>query len=187
MVNTLARPLPIYFKEGSIQSSPTLSIKQVTRRNTMFDLMPHRRRFGEERISFKDEMDNLFNRFFDMDLPVSRRLIGGGAWAPRVDVIGGKEEITVKAEIPGCEAKDIDVELDDRTLTISGEKKQEKEDKDDTFHRVERTSGSFCRMLELPGDVDPEDIDATYKKGVLKLVLKKIRETETKKIEVKTG
>jgi len=149
--------------------------------------MPHRRRFGKEMVSFKDEMDNLFNRFFDMDLPVSRRLFGDGEWAPRVDVIEGKGEITVKAEIPGCEAKDIDVKLNGRTLTISGEKMQEKEEKDDNFHRVERTSGSFCRMLELPGDVDLEDIDATYKKGVLKLVLKKIRETETKKIEIKTG
>ncbi len=153
----------------------------------MFDLMPHRRRFGKEMVSFKDEMDNLFNRFFDMDFPVSRRLFKDGEWAPSVDVVEGKGEITVKAEIPGCEAKDIDVKLDGRTLTICGEKKQEKEEKDENFHRVERSYGSFCRMVELPREVNPEDIDATYKKGVLKLVLKKIRETEAKKIEIKTG
>ncbi len=153
----------------------------------MFDLMPHRRRFGKEMVSFKDEMDNLFNRFFDMDFPVSRRLFKDGEWAPSVDVVEGKGEITVKAEIPGCEAKDIDVKLDGRTLTICGEKKQEKEEKDENFHRVERSYGSFCRMVELPREVNPEDIDATYKKGVLKLVLKKIRETGAKKIEIKTG
>ncbi len=153
----------------------------------MFDLMPHRRRFGKEMVSFKDEMDNLFNRFFDMDFPVSRRLFKDGEWAPSVDVVEGKGEITVKAEIPGCEAKDIDVKLDGRTLTICGEKKQEKEEKDENFHRVERSYGSFCRMVELPREVNPEDIDATYKKGVLKLVLKKIRETEAKTIEIKTG
>jgi HSP20 family protein len=138
-------------------------------------------------VSFKDEMDNLFNRFFDMDLPISRRLFGDGEWAPRVDVIEGKGNITVKAEIPGCEAKDIDVKLDGRTLKISGEKKQEKEEKEENFHRVERSYGSFCRMVELPAEVIQEDIDALYKKGVLKLVFKKARESEAKKIEIKTG
>ena len=152
----------------------------------MFDLMPHKRRSGREMVSFKDEMDNLFNRFFDMDLPISRRLFGDGEWAPRVDVIEGKGDITVKAEIPGCEAKDIDVNLDGRTLKISGEKKQEKEEKNENFHRVERSYGSFCRMVELPAEVIQEDIDAVYKKGVLKLVFKKARESEVKKIKIKT-
>ena len=150
------------------------------------DLMPHRRRSGREMVSFKNEMDNLFNRFFDMDLPISRRLFGDGEWAPRVDVIEGNGDITVKAEIPGCEAKDIDVNLDGRTLKISGEKKQEKEEKNENFHRVERSYGSFCRMVELPAEVIQEDIDAVYKKGVLKLVFKKARESEVKKIKIKT-
>jgi HSP20 family protein len=153
----------------------------------MFDLMPHRRRPGKEIASFRSEIDNLFNRFFDMDFPVSRRFFGEGEWTPRVDVVEGKGEITVKAEIPGCEAKDIDVKLDGRTLTISGEKKQEKEEKDENFHRVERTYGSFRRMVELPGEVDPQEIDAVYQKGVLTLVCKKTRETEAKKIDIKTG
>jgi HSP20 family protein len=152
----------------------------------MFDLMPHRRRSGREMVSFKNEMDNLFNRFFDMDLPISRRLFGDGEWAPRVDVIEGNGDITVKAEIPGCEAKDIDVKLDGRTLKISGEKKQEKEEKNENFHRVERSYGSFCRMMELPAEVIQEDIDAVYKKGVLKLVFKKAGESEVKKIKIKT-
>jgi HSP20 family protein len=137
-------------------------------------------------VSFKNEMENLFNRFFDMDLPISRRLFGDGEWAPRVDVIEGNGDITVKAEIPGCEAKDIDVNLDGRTLKISGEKKQEKEEKNENFHRVERSYGSFCRMVELPAEVIQEDIDAVYKKGVLKLVFKKARESEVKKIKIKT-
>jgi len=160
--------------------------ERVQRRSIMFELLPHRRRFGKEMVSFKDEVNDLFNRFFDLDLPVSQRLFSMREWAPRVDVIEGKGEIAVKVELPGCEVEDIDVTLDGRILNITGEKKQEKEEKDDNFHRVERTSGSFYRMLELPGDVDPGDIDATYKKGVLNLVLKKIRETEAKKIEIKT-
>jgi len=153
----------------------------------MFDLMPHRRRSGQELVSFRDEMDNLFNRFFDMDLPISRRFFGEGDWAPRVDVVEGKDDITVQAEIPGCEVGDIDVKLDRRVLTISGEKKQGKEDKGENVHRVERSYGAFSRMLQLSADVDPENIDATYKKGVLKLVFKKIQSSETKKIDIKSG
>jgi len=153
----------------------------------MFDLMPHRRRSGRELARFRDEMDSLFNRFFDMDFPLSRRFFGDGEWAPRVDVSEGKGEVTIKAEVPGCDTKDIDVKLEDRLLTISGEKKEEKEETDENFHRVERTYGSFSRMVELPGEVDPEAIDATYKKGILKLVFKKIQASEAKKVEIKAG
>lgn len=151
----------------------------------MFDLMPHRRRSGSELVRFRDEMDKLFNRFFEMEFPLSRRFFGDGEWAPRLDVSEGKGEVTVKAEIPGCDAKDIAVKLEGRLLTISGEKKQEKEEKDESFHRVERTYGSFRRMVELPGEVDPEAIDATYKKGILKLVFKKTQASEVKNIEIK--
>ena len=153
----------------------------------MFDLTPSRRQSGRELVRFRDEMDNLFNRFFDMDFPLSRRLFGDSEWAPRVDVSEGKREITVKAEIPGCDGDDIEVRLEGRLLTISGEKKQEKEEKDENFHRVERTYGSFSRMVELPGEVEPEAIDATYKKGVLKVVFKKTQASQAKRIEIKTG
>jgi HSP20 family molecular chaperone IbpA len=78
---------------------------------TMFDLMPHGKRFGKEIASFKNEMDNLFNLFFDMEFPVATRLFGEGNWAPRVDISEDKGDITVKAEIPGCEAEDIDVDV----------------------------------------------------------------------------
>lgn len=153
----------------------------------MFDLMPHRRRSGQELARFRDEIDNLFNRFFDMDFPISRRFFGEGEWAPKVDMAEGKEDITVQAEIPGCDVGDIDVKLDQRSLTISGEKKQEKEDRSENVHRVERSYGAFTRMLQLPADVDPENIDATYKKGVLKLVFKKIQSSEAKKIDIRSG
>ena len=152
----------------------------------MFDLMPHRRRAGRELVRFRDEMDSLFNRFFDMDIPISRRFFGEGDWVPRVDVVEGLDAITVKAEIPGCDVADIDVKLERRTLTISGEKKQDKEEQKDNLHRVERAYGAFSRMLQLPADVDPDAIDATYKKGVLTLVFKKTAVSEAKKIAIKT-
>lgn len=153
----------------------------------MFDLMPHRRSTGRELARFRDEMDNLFNRFFEMDFPISPRFFGEGEWAPRVDVAEGKDDITVQAEIPGCDVGDIDVKLDRRTLTISGEKKQEKEEMDENVHRVERSYGSFNRILQLPADVESGNIDATYKKGVLKLVFKKTQSSEAKKIDIKSS
>jgi len=150
----------------------------------MFDLMPWRKREGKDLVGFKSELDRLFNRFFDIDFPITREFFKEGQWLPRVDVSEGKTEITVQAEIPGCDAKDIDVSLDGRTLTIKGEKKQNKEE---NFHRVERSYGSFTRRMNLPSEVDQENIDASYKKGVLKLVFKKTKATEGKKIEIKTS
>ena len=153
----------------------------------MFDLMPWRKREGKDLVGFKNELDNLFNRFFDLDFPISREFFKEGEWVPRVDVSEGKKEITVKAEIPGCNAKDIDVSLEGQILTIKGEKKQEKEEKEENFHRVERSYGSFTRKMNLPAEVDQENIDASYKKGVLKLVFKKTKISEGKKIEIKTS
>jgi HSP20 family protein len=104
---------------------------------------------------------------------------------PVLDISEGKKEITVKAEIPGVEAGDLDVSLDERTLIIKGKKKQEKEDKDENYHRMERSYGYFRRTVQLPADVDPSKVEASYKKGVLKVVLKKTKESEAKKIEVR--
>lgn len=152
----------------------------------MFDLMPWRRRMGKDLIGFKSEMDNLFNRFFDIDFPLSKEFFKEGQWAPRIDISEGEKDITVQAEIPGCDAKDIDVSLKGRFLTIKGEKKQEKEEKEKNYVRVERAHGYFSRTMELPTEVDEKEVDATYQKGVLRVVLRKTTPTETRKIEIKT-
>ena len=153
----------------------------------MFEIMPWEKRELKDLVGMKKELDKLFNRFFDADFPSAREFFLKDQWAPRVDVSEGKKEITVKAEIPGCDAKDIHVSLEGRTLTIKGEKKKEKEEKDENVHRVERSYGYFSRSMELPAEVDQENVDAAYKKGVLKLVFIKTKETAGKKIEIKTG
>ena len=153
----------------------------------MFDLMPWRKRAGSDLVGFKKEMDSLFNRFFDIDFPLSRDFIQAGEWAPRLDVAESEKQITVKAEIPGCDVGDIDISLEGRRLTIKGEKKEEKEEKEKNYLRVERAHGHFTRTLELPTDVDESAVEATYKKGVLKVVLNKTTPSENKKIEIKTG
>lgn len=152
----------------------------------MFDLTPFRRRMGKDLIGFKSEMDNLFNRFFDVDLPLSQEFFKEGQLAPRVDISEGENEITVQAEIPGCDLKDIEVSLEGRVLNIKGEKKQEKEEKEKNYLRVERAHGFFSRAIKLPSEVDQKGVDATYRKGVLKVVLKKTKSTEARKIEIHT-
>lgn len=153
----------------------------------MFDLLPWQKNYGRELTGFKKEMDSLFNRFFDLDFPSTSQMMPEGQWAPRVDISEGEKDITVKAEIPGCDVKDVDVSLVGRVLTIKGEKKHEKEEKEKNYLRVERSHGFFSRSMELPGEVDQKDVDATYKKGVLTVVLKKTASKDSKKIEIKTS
>jgi HSP20 family protein len=153
----------------------------------MFEMMPWRKGGGKELTRFRGELDNLFNRFFDLDWPVGTERIADALWRPRLDLINGDKEITVKVELPGVEAKEIDIALEGRSLTIKGEKKQESETKEDNYQRMERSYGYFSRSLQLPAEVDQDKVDASYKKGVLKIVLRKTKASETKKIEIKTS
>jgi HSP20 family protein len=106
---------------------------------------------------------------------------------PTVDVSETEKEIIVSAEIPGVEAKNIDVNLDGSVLTIKGERKREREEKEESFHRIERSYGSFYRALQLTSEVDGERIKATYKKGVLRITLPKTKRETGKKIEINAG
>mgnify|MGYP000044189864 CR=1 FL=1 len=153
----------------------------------MFDLTSLRRQAGKDMFGLKSEIDDLFNRFLDVDFPLSRESIKTGEWSPRLDISEGEKDISISAEIPGCDAKDIEVTLEGRILTIKGEKKQEKEEKTKNYLRAELFHGYFSRSLVLPTDVDQKEVEALYKKGVLKVVLKKSRLEEGNKIEIKTN
>lgn len=139
---------------------------------------------GRQLTSLRREMDRLFDRFFE-GWPFFRVSAAEGEWAPVVDVSETAKEIVVKAELPGMDPKDIDLSIRGNILTVAGERKQEKEEKGENFHRVERTYGSFSRSVRLPAEVDPGKVDATYKDGVLKITLRKTKEAAAKKIEVK--
>lgn len=152
----------------------------------MFSILPWRQKKQNELTEFRKEFDSLFDRFFGESFFPTTEFLREGVWSPRVDVIDGNKEITVKAEIPGVDVKDIDVSIDRNRLIIKGEKKLEKEEKDEKYHRIERSYGSFARSIELPSEVDTESVDASYKKGVLTIVLKKTKAAETKKITVKS-
>jgi HSP20 family protein len=118
----------------------------------------------------KREMDRLFDRFFESpwtELPAL------GDWTPTLDVTEGKDALTVKAELPGVDAKDIAVSLEGDMLTIKGEKEQKKEEKDERQHRVERSWGAFMRSVRLPAPVDGSKVTAAFKNGVITITLPK--------------
>jgi len=119
---------------------------------------------------FKREMDRLFDRFFE---PRWDEFELVGEWAPKVDVVETKDAVVVKAEMPGMEQKDINVELENQVLTIKGEKHQEKEEKGERFHRTERSWGAFSRTFRLPAAVEGGKVNATFKNGVLTVTLPK--------------
>jgi HSP20 family protein len=104
---------------------------------------------------------------------------------PAIDISETEKEYVVTGEIPGVDAKDLDVTLTDGILTIKGEKKQENEEKEENYHRIERHYGSFERSFRIPEKVKTDKLDATYKDGVFKLSLPKAEVAEAKKIEVK--
>ena len=141
--------------------------------------------------SFQREMNKLFDDFFGgFDLspwaPLERR--AATAFNPRVDVSETGKEIKVSVELPGMDEKDIDVSLTRDTLTIKGEKKEEKEEKGEGYYRAERSYGSFTRSIPLPVEVDTDKVQAAFKKGVLDITLPKSAKAiqETKKIPVKS-
>lgn len=144
---------------------------------------------------FHRDVDRLFDDMFrDFSLPSLRLRPGnlfGNANAllqPNMDIASTDKEYTVTVEIPGVDENDIKLELSqDGILTVRGEKKQEKEHKDKDFHRIERSYGSFQRTLSLPEDADGENVDASFKNGLLTITVprKEVADTSVKRIDIK--
>lgn len=135
---------------------------------------------------FRDEINRLFDNFFrgfEIE-PFERKF---AAFSPSIDISETDKELIISAELPGIEEKDIDVSLSKDSLTIKGEKKEEKEDKGKSYYRMERSYGSFSRTIPLPTEIDADKVEAEFKKGVLIIKLPKTPEAikETKKIQIK--
>jgi HSP20 family protein len=109
------------------------------------------------------------------------------SFAPAVDVYEDEHNVTLKIEVPGIDEKDIDVRIENNALTVHGERKFEKEEKEENFRRVERQYGSFTRTFTLPTTVDAEKVSANYDKGILKIALPKKAEAKPKQIKVSVG
>lgn len=130
------------------------------------------------------EMEELMSRFF-REWPLPWRAGEARGWVPPVDMMDRKDEVILRADIPGLDQKDIEVNVEEGILTIRGERKEEKEVKEEDYCCCERWTGAFSRSLSLPPGVDPEQIKATFKNGVLEVHLPKTKEARGKKIEIK--
>lgn len=137
----------------------------------------------------QDEMNKLF------DFSISRAFGNNSSkdtlfqsnWGPAVDVYESDDDFLVKADLPGMEKNDIDISVHDGILTIKGEKKLEKEYKDKSYIRAERYYGSFTRSIEIPSEVDAEKVKASYKNGVLELLIPKKEEAKPKQIKIEVS
>ena len=108
-------------------------------------------------------------------------------WAPSVDILETENELVLKADVPGVELKDIDIQLENGTLTLKGERKFEKEEKNKGYHRLERSYGSFVRYFTVPDTVDTENVRADYQNGVLTVALPKKEIAKPKAIKVQVS
>ena len=133
-------------------------------------------------------LQSRLNRLFEeQSRGASEESLTAGAFVPPVDVYEDEQSIQLKLEVPGIDEKDLDIKVENNVLTVSGERKFEKEEKEENFRRVERRYGSFVRSFTLPTTVDSEGITAEYNAGVLKLKLAKRAEAKPKQIKVNIG
>ena len=134
----------------------------------------------------EQEMEDMFGRFF-RGWPWPRGEAEKLGSAPSVDVIDHKNEVVLRADLPGLTEKDIELTLQEGAVTIRGQRKEEREAKEEDYYCCERWSGSFSRSLMLPPGVETEKASATFKNGVLEIHFPKTKEAETRKIEVKAA
>jgi HSP20 family protein len=132
-----------------------------------------------------NRMNRLFRESYSPEGP--EEALTTTSYAPPVDIYEDEHNITLKLEVPGIDEKDIDVRIENTTLTVHGERKIEKEEKEENFRRVERQYGEFTRSFTLPSSVDPAQVTAHYDKGVLKINLAKKAEAKPKQIKVSVG
>jgi HSP20 family protein len=137
-----------------------------------------------ELASLQNRVNSLFQ---DYGRTGQDELTATGSFVPPVDIYEDEHKVTLKLEIPGINQDDVDVRLENNTLTVTGERKFEKEEKEENFHRIERRYGSFARSFTLPNTLDPESVTANYENGVLKIELAKRAEAKPKQIKVNIG
>jgi len=139
-------------------------------------------------VRWERDMERMMEDFFGRRPRWPERWFGNSELeitAPAVDLFEEKDEIVVKAELPGMDKENIEVNLIDHHLTIKGEKKKEEEVKEENYYRAERSYGSFLRTLELPKDVHADKVKASFKNGILEVRLPKTEEAKAKEIKVK--
>ncbi|HEY3625214.1 MAG TPA: Hsp20/alpha crystallin family protein [Terracidiphilus sp.] len=135
-----------------------------------------------EVVALQNRVNNLFREMNEGESPLTT-----ASFVPAVDIYEDTKKVVLKLEVPGIEEKDLDVRVENNTLMVKGERKFEKEEKEENFHRIERRYGTFYRSFTLPSTVDSEHINAAYTNGILKLELNKKPEAQPKQIKVNVG
>lgn len=134
--------------------------------------------------SLQSDVNRLFSTFFESPGNGSRR---GSSWIPAMDLVERDDHFALTADLPGLVESDVSVEVEDRTLTISGERKFERADSGENYYRLERATGDFTRSLLLPEGVDPDQITARFDSGVLELKIPKPETPEPKRVAIQVG
>jgi HSP20 family protein len=145
----------------------------------MLSIVKREPRFGWGLMNLRDEMNRMFNNFYeDFDQAESR-------WVPSVDILEEKDSLRLSAELPGVDKKDVRINIQNGILTIEGEKKQESEKKEDDYYRTERFYGKFTRSFTLPSGIDAENVKADFRDGILHITLPKTEKAKPRQIEIK--
>jgi HSP20 family protein len=132
-------------------------------------------------------LQDRMNRLVRDSFGDGQEALSSSSFAPAVDVYEDEHSVTLKIEVPGVEEKDIDVRIENNTLTVHGERKYEEQEKEENYRRIERRYGSFTRSFTLPSTIDTNSVSANYDKGVLKIHLAKKAESKPKQIKVNVG
>jgi len=134
-----------------------------------------------------DPFRELASFFENWAAPTGKEQLAAGTFVPPVDVYEDEQNLILKLEVPGVNEEDLNVSLENDTLLIQGERKFEKEEKEENFHRIERRYGAFTRTFKLPNTLDSEKVEANYEKGILKIMIGKKAEAKPKQIKVGAG
>lgn len=137
--------------------------------------------------SLQDEMNRLFMSNYSRGGGGNESDLMRGAWSPQVDIFENKDQIVLEAELPGMKPEEVEISIENNVLTLSGERRFEKKDEGDNFHRVERSYGSFTRSFTLPPTISSESAEAEFENGILRLTLAKREEAKPRRIEIKAG
>jgi HSP20 family protein len=137
--------------------------------------------------TIQNEMNRLFNTFFETTGGQGGTPAAGRRWLPAMDLAESGDEFVLRADLPGLSEDDVNIEFEDNVLTISGERKSEHEERKEGYYRLERASGSFSRSLTLPEGVDPEKVQASFDRGVLEVRIPKPEQRKPRKVTISAG
>jgi HSP20 family protein len=132
-------------------------------------------------------MNRLFNTFFEPTAGSNGSSAVARRWVPAMDLVEGEDEFVLRADLPGLSEQDVNIELEDNVLTISGERKSEHEERKEGYFRLERSAGVFTRTLTLPDGVDPERVRASFDRGVLEVRIPKPEQRKPRKVTITAG